>query len=43
MTGRTNIKKTLESLLDFIQKGLSTDKTKRFKNTNEIAQALRAI
>jgi len=31
------------SLLDFMQRGLSTDKTKRFKNTNEMAQALRAI
>ncbi|MDD2190436.1 MAG: protein kinase family protein [Eubacteriales bacterium] len=43
MTGRTNIEKAPASLSDFIQRGLSTDKAKRFKNTNEMAQALRAI
>lgn len=43
MTGRTNTEKAPDSLRDFVQRGLSTDKAKRFKNTNEMAQALRAI
>ena len=43
MTGRTNIDKVPDSLVDFIQRGLNADKSKRFKNTNEMAQALRAI
>ncbi len=43
MTGRTNTEKAPDSLRDFVQRGLSADKAKRFKNTNEMAQALRAI
>ena len=43
MTGRTNTEKAPDSLRDFVQRGLSTDKAKRFKNTNEMAQAIRAI
>lgn len=44
MTGRTNVDKTVDvGLKSFIQRGLNSDKTKRFQNVSEMIQAFRHI
>lgn len=44
MTGRTNADKTVDvGLKSFIQRGLNSDKAKRFQNVSEMIQAFRHI